>query len=145
MKYCTHCGAEIHDEAVICIHCGCAVKPEQNVGGIQQQTQDNGTSGLLTAAKIIMIITTAAVPAIGGLFGFYFLLLGSASQVTGLVIFGIYFAILCIITLAWCVPMTKSLMRKIRTREPISTGFKVCTLIFVNVVAGILLLCHHEE
>ena len=23
MKYCTHCGAEINDEAVICIKCGC--------------------------------------------------------------------------------------------------------------------------
>ena len=23
MKYCTKCGQQIHDEAVICIHCGC--------------------------------------------------------------------------------------------------------------------------
>ena len=22
MKYCQHCGQEIHDEAVVCIHCG---------------------------------------------------------------------------------------------------------------------------
>lgn len=26
MKYCTHCGSEIMDEAVICVHCGCAVE-----------------------------------------------------------------------------------------------------------------------
>lgn len=25
MKYCTHCGKEIMDDAVICPHCGCAV------------------------------------------------------------------------------------------------------------------------
>jgi len=25
MKYCVHCGAEIFDEAVICVHCGRAV------------------------------------------------------------------------------------------------------------------------
>ena len=26
MKYCTHCGKELLDEAVICVHCGCSVK-----------------------------------------------------------------------------------------------------------------------
>ena len=25
MKYCAKCGKEIHDEAAICVHCGCAV------------------------------------------------------------------------------------------------------------------------
>lgn len=25
MKYCSHCGAEMHDEAVLCVKCGCAV------------------------------------------------------------------------------------------------------------------------
>lgn len=38
MKYCSHCGQEIMDEAVICPHCGCAVaapaagKDEPNKG-----------------------------------------------------------------------------------------------------------------
>ena len=26
MKYCTHCGKELLDEAVICVNCGCMVK-----------------------------------------------------------------------------------------------------------------------
>lgn len=26
--FCQHCGKEINDEAVICIHCGCAVKKQ---------------------------------------------------------------------------------------------------------------------
>ena len=29
MKFCSKCGKEIHDEAVMCIHCGCAT--EQSV------------------------------------------------------------------------------------------------------------------
>ncbi len=30
MKYCTKCGAQIHDEAVVCIHCGNSMsKPPQ--------------------------------------------------------------------------------------------------------------------
>jgi hypothetical protein len=27
LKFCTHCGKEIHDQAVVCVHCGCAVAP----------------------------------------------------------------------------------------------------------------------
>ena len=27
MKYCTHCGAEMLDDAVVCVKCGCSVKP----------------------------------------------------------------------------------------------------------------------
>jgi len=27
MKFCAKCGKEIRDEAVICVHCGCAVTP----------------------------------------------------------------------------------------------------------------------
>jgi uncharacterized membrane protein YvbJ len=27
MKYCSHCGAPVADEAVICVNCGCAVTP----------------------------------------------------------------------------------------------------------------------
>lgn len=35
MKYCTHCGKELLDEAVICVGCGCAV------GGQNNQTVNN--------------------------------------------------------------------------------------------------------
>lgn len=31
MKYCSHCGAEIADEAVVCPKCGCAVTPPKGV------------------------------------------------------------------------------------------------------------------
>ena len=27
MKYCSHCGAQIDDNAVICVKCGCSVAP----------------------------------------------------------------------------------------------------------------------
>ena len=28
MKYCSNCGAEIHENAVVCVKCGCAVAPK---------------------------------------------------------------------------------------------------------------------
>ena len=50
----------------------------------------------------------------------------------------------CIIPLCWVIPMTISLNNKMKSGEPISVGFKVCTLIFVNTIAGVLLLCLPE-
>ncbi len=29
--FCSKCGKEIHEEAVICVHCGCAVTPNKTV------------------------------------------------------------------------------------------------------------------
>ena len=50
-----------------------------------------------------------------------------------------------IIPLAWMLPMTLSLHRKIENNEPISVSFKVCTLLFVSLVAGVLLLCADDD
>ena len=30
MKYCSHCGKEIHEEAEICVHCGCRVEKNRS-------------------------------------------------------------------------------------------------------------------
>lgn len=45
------------------------------------------------------------------------------------------------IGLAWCLPMWRAYNRMKDNGEPISTKFKVCTLIFVSVPAGIMMLC----
>lgn len=50
-----------------------------------------------------------------------------------------------IIPLAWCIPITVSIFNKMRNKQPISTGLKVCTLIFVNLIAGICLLCMNDS
>lgn len=46
--------------------------------------------------------------------------------------------------LAWMIPMTVYMSRKLNAREPMSIAFKVCTLIFLNTVSGILLLCMND-
>ncbi len=48
---------------------------------------------------------------------------------------------LTIIGLAWALPMTLSYFNKLKNNEPISTGFKVCALLFVSAIAGCLMLC----
>lgn len=46
-----------------------------------------------------------------------------------------------IIPLAWCIPITVTIFKRFSNEQPIGTGLKVCTLIFVNLIAGICLLC----
>lgn len=103
MKYCSKCGAQIVDEAVICVNCGCEVENKTNAT----------TSGLKTAAKVFMIL--------------------------GTIIMGIY-----IIPLAWCIPMTVSYFNKVKNNQPVSTGFKVCSLLFVSFLGGIFMLCDKD-
>ena len=49
-----------------------------------------------------------------------------------------------LIPLAWCIPMTVSYFGKVKNHEKMGMGFKICTLLFVSVVAGILMLCDEE-
>ena len=57
-------------------------------------------------------------------------------------IIGCIWSGLALIPLLWTVPMTISLFRKTENGEEISTGFKICTLLFVGLIGGILLLCN---
>ena len=39
--FCTHCGSEIDDRAVICVKCGCAVENAMPQMGVSQKTASN--------------------------------------------------------------------------------------------------------
>ena len=103
MKYCTHCGAEIYEEAVICIHCGCSVRTEAPI--VKQK--DNTLETIVKTMLILGCISLGWM----------------------------------VIPLAWCIPITVAIFRRLNNGEPIETGLKVCALLFVNLIAGICLLC----
>ena len=50
-----------------------------------------------------------------------------------------------LVPLAWCLPITISICKKLKANEPIGTGHKVCSLLFVSLIGGILLLCRSDE
>ena len=50
-----------------------------------------------------------------------------------------------LLPLAWCLPITISVCGKMKRGEKIGTGLKICTLLFVNLIAGILLLCRSDD
>ena len=107
MKFCSKCGKEVHEEAVICPNCGCSLEIKTEKSG------NGGNDGLAIAAKI-------------------FLILGCVAQGW------------LLLPLAWCLPITISACNKMKNNEPVGTGLKVCSLLFVNLIGGILLLCRSD-
>ncbi|MCI6357113.1 MAG: zinc-ribbon domain-containing protein [Erysipelotrichaceae bacterium] len=49
-----------------------------------------------------------------------------------------------LIPLLWAIPMTVGYFQKIKDGEKISTGYKVCCLLFVSVIGGIFMLCDND-
>ena len=130
MKYCTKCGNELMDEAVICPKCGCMVEganlnngPKQNeadenlfTSGNTPTPQDTTkTSNYVTVIKVFLILGCIAMAVFS---------------------YGI--------ALAWCIPMTIYYFRQVEKKQPIGMAFKICTLLFVSLIAGIFMLCDKE-
>ncbi len=69
---------------------------------------------------------------------------GLAVAAKVLLIIGCVVGGFAIIPLAWCLPITITICGKLKRGEPIGTGLKVCSLLFVNMIAGILLLCRND-
>ena len=110
MKYCSHCGKEVVDEAVVCPFCGCKV----NSSNSTKILDDDAKKILAIIVKVFMIIGCIA---------------------TGWTL----------IPLIWLIPMTVHVFKKLDNNEPISTGVKVCVLLFCNIIAGIILLCMNSD
>lgn len=72
MKYCTYCGKEIMDEAMICVGCGCAVQSSASVEKIPQIIEVLAQR-LQTNAVIWLVIGILQI--LGGLFINWFLLI----------------------------------------------------------------------
>ena len=109
MQYCTKCGAQLVDEAVVCTGCGRAVEGKLTVA------PKKSVSGLGIAAMILMILGT-------------------------IIMSGLFYGV----PLLWCLPMTIVYCVKVIKGARVSTGFKVCSLLFVSLLGGILMLCDND-
>ncbi len=78
MKYCTHCGKELLDEAVICVGCGCAVAG-QNIQTAKSQQIDSTTLINTLSQRVntnaIIWLVIGILQIIGGIFINWFLLI----------------------------------------------------------------------
>lgn len=128
-KYCSTCGAELRAEAVVCTACGCAQNNSQPSANVKREKSE-----LKTAAKVFMIFSCL-------LQVFLFLTLSIYSCVGEEVVMFIC-GFICLIPLAWKLPMTIAYSNK--CNGSIGIGFKICTLLVVSLIAGILMLCDNS-
>lgn len=130
--YCKNCGSELTDGAEYCSNCGTKVtETYQSTNISSTSTTDlNKKTGLHIGAFVFMVISIFSV-------------CGSALTIwasniylenTGYMMFS------TLVSLAWIIPMTIKVYRAKSTTE-LTMGFKICTLLFVNLIAGILLIC----
>ena len=118
--------------------------------GITMSENNSTNKTLGTIALVFMIISCVGVgiSAIVSLFApsvMAEMLAGYGEEITITAATGIVYAICSLIPLAWILPMTISVSKKLKNNQPIGVGFKVCTLLFVSMISGILLLCRTEN
>ena len=101
-----HCEAKINEDAIICVKCGRTVESKPK--------NSNNNNGLLTAAKVFMIIGCVAYPTIGLIYGL--LLLTVTIATAPMIIEAIVFIICFCIPLAWTIPLTVTVNKKIKNR-----------------------------
>jgi hypothetical protein len=147
MKYCSKCGKELFDEAVICVNCGCAVdnfnvKKEQTSAVINPNVKYCSKCGKqLMAEAVVCINCGCATEPLKK----QNTKKGLSSAIKVFMIFACFFPGVYIIPLAWTIPMVISYFRKVENNEKIGIGFKICTLLFCNTIAGILMLCDNDN
>lgn len=72
MKYCSRCGKEIMDEAVVCPGCGCAVKSDALQNAVEPQKNKSQASLILGIIGIV--------------FAWLFALVGHITSIIGIVL-----------------------------------------------------------
>lgn len=133
--YCRKCGNELTENEAFCPACGTPINNESSDtakenGTTSAKTQKTGfhiASEILMCISIVTVVfSTLSVPSVQ-----------PEPYVTGTIVS-------LIIQLFWMIPMTIKVFKVKKTSE-LSVAFKICTLLFVNLLAGIFLLCDKEQ
>ena len=133
MKYCSHCGKELFDEAIICPGCGC---PTDNRALVKASNNNK----LLKIAKVFMLVSIILNLVAGATLLIIFMA-SPIEEYTELLLD----RLLSILPCLWITPMYLHLSDSIAQKKPISFTFKILTLLFASLIAGILLLCVNDE
>lgn len=110
-KFCTNCGSQMDSVLPFCTNCGQAFNDSNK--NYYSNGVVNGDTKLNTIQIIIIVLLVLA--SIGSAFAFFF------------------------IPLLWCIPMTIHYSNKCKKNEQVSTAFKICTILFMGLIPGILM------
>lgn len=72
-KYCSNCGSEVNENAIVCVNCGCAIKNEEK--------DDNNNSATTKSPKVGLILGI-----LGIVFAWLYALIGHALSIIGIII-----------------------------------------------------------
>ncbi len=70
---------------------------------------------------------------------------GLATATKVFMVIGCIVNAIALIPLVWTIPMTIHYCNAKKNGNPIGIGFKICSLLFVNLIAGILMLCDNND
>lgn len=115
MKYCTKCGTELNDDALFCSSCGTKCESQFDYAFAEEVSTRTNNSNNSKKSEFSTVVKV-------------FMILGLVATCW------------LIIPLCWTIPMTVHAFNKMNNGEKLTIGFKVCTLIFVSVIAGIFML-----
>lgn len=106
------------------------------------QTKSNGTAKAAWVISIIcMIVNTIFVL---GMSGFVAVLSNEAMLTTTVEVSSYIMLICCLLPLAWQIPMTVMMKKYADGKTSKSVALGICTLLFCNLISGILLLVSEE-
>lgn len=115
---CPNCGADIKHDTAICQYCGTSTgyRPEKqeksyNVNVSIPSSEKESTNKTLKTIALLLMVLSLASTAI------------------------------TIIPLFWMLPMIIYYSSRIKQNKDVSLAFKILTLVLVNAIAGIIMLC----
>ena len=120
--YCHHCGKEVENGNKFCPYCG-ALQDRYSDDYRYEERKDEYEESKTSSSKVASEAQTGLDLAV------------KIFMVLSTVAFGF-----AIIPLIWMVPMTIHAFHKADNNEEYGIGFSICSLIFVDVVAGILMI-----
>ena len=140
MKYCTQCGIQLADDAAFCTQCGAAqavAEPQAPIDTNDQQPAYANDQPPVYQPPVYDAPVQPEVPPVSGLArtALIFMIIGTIVMACSTYCLG----------LIWCLPMTLAYNKALKNGTTVSTGFKVCSLIFVSTVGGILMLCDRDH
>lgn len=152
MKKCVKCNTPIEPGETKCSYCGLEVKVGEAQRKIERANRRLHPSastggrgnGLQQASKVLLIITCvmSGFVIISSLISVIIIASSSFTSELGLMLLqSIGLMIGGIVALGISIPVTVHYVRNINSGSNVDLAFKICCLVFVNRIAGILMLC----
>lgn len=137
MKKCIKCGAEF-EEGRFCPICGADQENATSTNSVNENTNTNADNNVNNSGNYANMSNSSSANNAGTFtslqsVAFVFMILSTA------------LGIIAIFPLLWMIPMTVHYYRACRDRIPVGLAFKICSLIFVSLVAGILMLVDEDN